>query len=175
LSDPRDLTRLVQGVGLAGEVFAHPGVRDAAAEVFPARYTPRVRALNRRSAWNGVLANAGLMLMESSASLRKWMLKNQVSPGPDLDALLADAARLREWVSVGAIPFYHPSGTCRMGAADDPMVAVDQHCRVVGVDGLCVADASIMPCVTRANTNFPVIMIAEKVSAMLRAGDALRE
>jgi 5-(hydroxymethyl)furfural/furfural oxidase len=169
LSDPRDLTRLVQGVSLAGEVLAHPGVAAAAAEVFPARYTPRVRALNRRSAWNAVLATAGSVLMESSAGLRKWLLKNHVSPGPDLDALIADVGRLREWVTVGAIPFYHPSGTCRMGAAGDPMVVVDEQCRVVGVEGLRVIDASVMPCVTRANTNLPVIMIAEKVSAMLHA------
>jgi len=168
LSDPRDLARLMQGVGIAGEVFAHPSVRAAAADVFPARYTPRVRALNRRSAWNGVLATAGSVLMESSAGLRRWLLKNHVSPGPDLNALIGDAARLREWISVGAIPFYHPSGTCRMGGAGDPMVVVDERCRVLGVDGLRVADASIMPCVTRANTNLPVIMIAEKAAAMLR-------
>jgi 5-(hydroxymethyl)furfural/furfural oxidase len=168
LSDPRDLARLMQGVGLAGEVLAHPSVRAAAAEVFPARYTPRVRALNRRAAWNGLLATAGLALMESSAGLRKWLLKNHVSPGPDLEALVADAARLREWISVGAIPFYHPSGACRMGAAADPMAVVDEECRVVGVDGLRVADASIMPCVTRANTNLPVIMIAEKAAAAMR-------
>ena len=116
LSDPRDLTRLVQGVAMASEVLAHPGVRAAAAEIFPARYTPRIRALNRRSAWNGVLAAAGSVLMEGSASLRKWLLKNYVSPGPDLDTLVADASRLRDWVTAGAIPFYHPSGTCRMGA-----------------------------------------------------------
>ena len=168
LSDPRDLTRLMQGVGLASELIAHPGVRAATAEIFPARYTPRIRALNRRSGRNAVLATAGSVLMESSAALRQWLLKNHVSPGPDLDTLVADAARLREWVSAGAIPFYHPSGTCRMGEAGDPMAVVDERCRVVGVDGLRVADASIMPCVPRANTNLPVIMIAEKLSAMLR-------
>ena len=169
LSDPRDLARLMQGVGIANEVLAHPAVRAAAAEVFPARYTPRIRALNRRSAWNGVLATAGSVLMESSPALRKWLLKNHVSPGPDLDALIGDAASLRDWISAGAIPFYHPSGTCRMGGADDPLVVVDEQCRVVGVEGLRVADASIMPSVTRGNTNLPVIMIAEKLSAMLRA------
>jgi 5-(hydroxymethyl)furfural/furfural oxidase len=167
LSDPRDLARLMQGVGLAGEMLAHPGTRAAAAEVFPARYTPRIRALNRRSARNGMLASAGSVLMESSAALRKWLLKNHVSPGPELDALIADAAALRAWISVGAIPFYHPCGTCRMGDAGDPAAVVDEQCRVIGVDGLRVADASIMPCVPRANTNLPVIMIAEKLSAML--------
>ena len=170
LSDARDLARLVQGVGIARELIAHPSVRAAAADIFPARFTPRIRALNRRSAWNGVLATADSVLMESSASLRKWLLKNHVSPGPDLDTLVADAARLREWVTAGAIPFYHPSGTCRMGDAADPAAVVDEACRVIGVEGLRVADASIMPCVPRGNTNLPVMMIAEKLSATLRAG-----
>jgi 5-(hydroxymethyl)furfural/furfural oxidase len=169
LSDPRDLARLIQGVGMAGEVMAHPSVRAAAADVFPARYTPRIRALNRRSGRNAVLATAGSVLMESSAALRKWLLKNHVSPGPELDALVADTALLRDWIGAGAIPFYHPSGTCRMGDAGDPMAVVDSQCRVVGVDGLRVTDASVMPCVPRGNTNLPVIMIAEKLSAMLRA------
>jgi 5-(hydroxymethyl)furfural/furfural oxidase len=170
LSDARDLTRLVQGVAMARDLLAHPGVGAAAADIFPARYTPRIRALNRRSAWNGVVAAAGSVLMESSATLRKWLLKNYVSPGPDLDTLVADVARLRDWVTVGAIPFYHPSGTCRMGNAADPAAVVDEDCRVIGVDGLRVADASIMPCVPRGNTNLPVMMIAEKLSASLRAG-----
>jgi choline dehydrogenase-like flavoprotein len=56
-----------------------------------------------------------------------------------------------------------------MGDAGDPMAVVDSQCRVVGVDGLRVTDASVMPCVPRGNTNLPVIMIAEKLSAMLRA------
>lgn len=170
LSDVRDLTRLMQGVGMARELIAHPSVRAAAADIFPARYTPRIRALNRRSALNGVLAAAGSVLMESSASLRQWLLKNHVSPGPDLDTLVADVARLRDWVLAGAIPFYHPSCTCRMGDAADPAAVVDEQCRVIGVEGLRVADASIMPCVPRANTNLPVMMIAEKLSAALRAG-----
>lgn len=169
LSDLRDLARLMKGVCLASEVLAHPSVRAASAKIFPARHTPRIRALNRRSARNAALASAGLVLMESSAALRKWLLKNHVSPGPDLDTLIADAAQLREWVSTGAIPFHHPCGTCRMGDAGDPMTVVDDQCRVIGIEGLRVADASIMPCVPRGNTNLPAIMIAEKLSAMLRA------
>ncbi|MGA3141305.1 MAG: GMC oxidoreductase, partial [Xanthobacteraceae bacterium] len=75
LSDARDLTRLVQGVAMARELLADPRVGAAASDIFSARYTPRIRALNRRSAWNGLVATAGSVLMESSASLRKWLLK----------------------------------------------------------------------------------------------------
>ena len=59
---------------------------------------------------------------------------------------------------------YHPCGTCRMGAKDDPMAVVDPECRVIGVDGLRVADSSIFPQVTNGNLNAPSIMVGEKAS-----------
>ena len=62
----------------------------------------------------------------------------------------------------------HASGTCRMGAADDPRSVVDPECRVIGVTGLRVIDASVMPTVVRANTNFTTIMIAEKMADALK-------
>jgi len=71
LADHRDLLRLVRGVALAAELLAHPAVRSVAADVFPARYTPRVRSLNRRSLRNWVLATGGLWLMEGPAALRR--------------------------------------------------------------------------------------------------------
>ena len=59
---------------------------------------------------------------------------------------------------------YHPCGTCKMGAADDPMSVVDPECRVIGVDGLRVADSSIFPRITNGNLNGPSIMTGEKAS-----------
>ena len=59
---------------------------------------------------------------------------------------------------------YHPCGTCRMGSAADPMAVVDPHCRVIGMEGLRVADSSIMPRVTNGNLNGPTLMIGEKAS-----------
>jgi len=57
---------------------------------------------------------------------------------------------------------YHPSCSCRMGRADDPMAVVDSACRVIGLDGLRVIDSSIMPRITTGNLNAPTIMLAEK-------------
>ena len=59
---------------------------------------------------------------------------------------------------------YHPCGTCRMGRADDPQAVVDPECRVIGVEGLRVADSSIFPHVTYGNLNGPSIMTGEKAA-----------
>ena len=59
---------------------------------------------------------------------------------------------------------YHPCGTARMGRADDPNAVVDPDCRVIGVDGLRVADSSIFPQVTNGNLNGPSIMVGEKAA-----------
>ncbi|WP_411890206.1 choline dehydrogenase [Yoonia sp. SDW83-1] len=59
---------------------------------------------------------------------------------------------------------YHPCGTCKMGAVEDPMAVVDPQARVIGVDRLRVADSSIFPRITNGNLNAPSIMVGEKVS-----------
>ena len=68
---------------------------------------------------------------------------------------------------------YHPCGTAKMGVESDPMAVVDQYGRCFAMDGLVVADASIMPMVPRANTNLTSIMIGEKVGEWLRTRPAI--
>jgi choline dehydrogenase len=62
---------------------------------------------------------------------------------------------------------FHPSGTCKMGPADDSMAVVDVDLRVRGVTGLRVIDCSVMPTLVSGNTNWPVVMIAEKAADII--------
>jgi choline dehydrogenase len=81
-------------------------------------------------------------------------------------------AEIEEWLRRNCETAHHPAGTCRMGI--DPEAVVDPELRVNGIDGLRVADCSIMPNVVGANTNVPTIMIAEKAAAMIRGEGASR-
>lgn len=168
LSDQRDLTRLANGFLLAREIYQHPAVQALVNDVFPSSYTERIRALNRYSAINWTRSAAAFALLEGPASLRRYLLRTAISPAVDLKELIAARERLNDWIRQRAVPFYHPSGTCKMGAAGDPTAVVDPSCRVRGIKRLRVIDASIMPCVTRANTNLTTMMIAEKMADELK-------
>jgi 5-(hydroxymethyl)furfural/furfural oxidase len=87
----------------------------------------------------------------------------------DLTALVQDDDALAAHIQENVAGTFHPVGTCRMGAAEDRDAVTDPFGRVHGFEALRVIDASIMPTITRGNTNIPTIMIAEKLAdAMLQ-------
>ena len=100
----------------------------------------------------------------AQAPLRPYIAEETI-PGPahdDDEALLAIARR-------NGTTIFHPTSTCRMGPTDDAQAVVDPELRVRGIDGLRVADASIMPTVVSGNTNAACIMIGEKASDLVLA------
>jgi choline dehydrogenase len=100
-----------------------------------------------------------LNLMEHESF--KDIVEGLISP-TEQDLVSDDA--LDVWLLENVWIGQHLSGTCKMGPASDPLAVVDQYCRVHGIEGLRVADASIMPDVIRANTNLTTIMIGERVA-----------
>jgi choline dehydrogenase len=89
------------------------------------------------------------------------MRLTEIDPGP----VRATDEEILDWVRQVAETTYHPVGTCKMGL--DAMAVVDDHLQVRGIDGLRVADASIMPTLTSGNTNAPSIMIGERAADMM--------
>ena len=93
----------------------------------------------------------------------KDVITGQHNPTEDLN--FDDYDAVLDWARSNSTTIYHPTGTCKMG--NDPMAVVDERLRVRGVEGIRVADCSIMPIITSGNTNAPAIMIGEKCAAMV--------
>ncbi|MBM3649778.1 MAG: choline dehydrogenase, partial [Alphaproteobacteria bacterium] len=89
----------------------------------------------------------------------------EFQPGPEVKS----DAEIERWIRAKSETIYHPVGTCKMGPDNDPMAVVDEQCRVRGLSGLRVVDASVMPTLVGGNTNAPTIMIAERVAALMQA------
>ena len=104
-------------------------------------------------------------LLDISPTIGDYGLAQLTGDAVALEDLVADDERLAEHIRTNVAGTFHVSGTCRMG--DDPGAVVDAAGRVRGIEGLRVADASVMPTVPRANTNIPTIMIAEKLAATI--------
>ena len=162
--DERDVTRLMQGMRFAHELLNAPRVKALTTYRFGGSFSERVSALNTYNRINWLKSAVGEILLDGPASLREFLMENMVCPGSELDYLVADDRRLETWMRKNVTGFFHPVGTCRMGAAGDAQAVVDPAGRVHGAGGLRVADASVMPSIVRATTNLTAIMIGEKMA-----------
>jgi len=93
----------------------------------------------------------------------RQFVKHEIQPGV---ALQTDA-QIDGFIRAHAESAYHPCGTCKMGAVDDPLAVVDPQTNVIGVKGLRVVDSSIFPQITNGNLNGPSIMVGEKASDLI--------
>lgn len=98
-------------------------------------------------------------------------VERELRPGAEQQSDEQIAAGLRDRVEL----IYHPVGTCRMGAADDPAAVVDPELRVRGIEGLRVIDASVFPTIPGGNTHAPTVMVAERAADLLRGRTPLHD
>ena len=110
-----------------------------------------------------LIEGAGILRELAATSALSSLVGREIHPGPETFTREALAAHLYRHPD----NYWHPVGTCRMGVAGDPLAVVDARGSVHGIDGLRVADCSIMPRIPRATTAMPAIVVGEKVARML--------
>jgi 5-(hydroxymethyl)furfural/furfural oxidase len=133
-------------------------------DAFPSAYSPSAQAIAQLTFVNAAITKMGAFMLDGPDAVRRRFILKFITGGKTLNGLVASdsdlEAYVRENVSVG----WHACGTCRMGDAADRAAVVDPLGRVRNLEGLWVADASIIPEIPRSNINIPTVMLAEKIS-----------
>jgi len=168
LSDPLDAKRMIMSVRHAADLLLAPAVRQCFEEIYLMPRQAPLKLINGTGLSGIAKAIGATAVLAAPAPLRRAVIGAAIKPGrliageteshPISDDEILDAS--------GAS--FHPASTCAIGDADNRMAVVDPQCRVYGIGGLRVADASVMPNIVSANTNIPTIMIAERVAEFIR-------
>jgi 5-(hydroxymethyl)furfural/furfural oxidase len=163
LSDERDVAALSSGVQFALGLLADPGFAALSTGNGLLKMKTAARMISMRTPRNRLAS----VLLGGAASvlkpLERKLLDLVVKDIPD--SLRHPDGHIGEALRDAVLAQSHPVGTCAMGRADDAAAVTDASGQVHGLGGLYVADASIFPSIPRANTNIPVMMVAEKISA----------
>lgn len=155
------------GIGIALENASTAGrLRLASAEP---RSLPNLDYAYLSDAWDRARMRAAVRLVVQLSLHPAYQPVTAERLTPSDDDLASDEA-LDAWLLTHATTQHHSSGTCKMGPSSDTLAVVDQYGRVHGLEGLRVADASIMPDVVRANTNATTIMIGERLADAIAKG-----
>ena len=165
LSDPIDRVRMHKAIALGLDLLCDPQVSGTHGDVFIVVPSSLTRRLNRPSLRNQLLSSVIAAMLDAPPAIRRFALDRV---GQRIDPTERSAAHLDALLE-NVMPVFHPAGTCAMGRADDPIAVTDPSCRVRGVAGLRVVDASIMPTVPTANTCIPTMMVAEHAGALIAA------
>lgn len=167
LSDFRDIERLKQAFRQMAAIVLSPEMREVVTDPFPASYSDKVRQVAAITPKNKFLTSVLARLLDGPPTWRSMLIRKLILEGDPLEVLLADDEALEAFVRRAAVGVWHASCSCRMGPNNDPLAVLDERCRVRGVDGLRVVDASVFPTIPSANTSLPVIMVAERVSDLI--------
>ncbi|MCR2811377.1 MULTISPECIES: GMC family oxidoreductase N-terminal domain-containing protein [unclassified Microbacterium] len=170
LDDERDLIRLREGFRFSATLMLkhlYPQLVDLP---FPTHLSKRIEKLGKPTLFNEWFTWAGAMVMDGSPWARRFLLENVVRDGPTIHEVLSNDEALDTFLAARVNLAWHHSCTAKMGREDDPSAVVDPtDLSVYGVAGLYVADASIMPRMTRTNLNLPTLMLAERGSELIAA------
>jgi 5-(hydroxymethyl)furfural/furfural oxidase len=169
LADELDARRMIMSVRKAERFLLDPAVRQCFEEIYLMPRQAPLRLING-TGWSGLAKAVGATaVLAAPARLRRAVIGAAIKPG----RLIADEAETYpisdDEILAASGASFHPSSTCAIGPADDLMAVVDPQCRVYGIEGLRVADASVMPRIVSANTNMPTMMIGERVAEFMRA------
>jgi 5-(hydroxymethyl)furfural/furfural oxidase len=168
LSDPRDLERMKDGFRRAVGYFNAPSVRTLCGEPFVLTNATKLMRYNQVTPKNAFVARLGALAVDANEHLGLALLRRLADLHPAA-GLAGDDDALSDYVIRATSGVGHVSGTCRMGALDDPLAVCDAAGAVIGVSGLRVADASVMPSVPSGNTHIPTVMVAEKIAQAIRS------
>jgi choline dehydrogenase-like flavoprotein len=170
LSDPMDAKRMIMAVRHAERLLLDPAVRDCFEEIYLMPRQAPLRLINGVGMSGAAKAIGATAVLAAPARLRRAMIGAAIKPGRVVADEAATYPMSDDEILAASGASFHPSSTCAIGTADNPLAVVDPECRVYGVHGLRVADASVMPQIVSANTNMPTIMIAERVAEFMRQG-----
>jgi 5-(hydroxymethyl)furfural/furfural oxidase len=168
LSDPRDFERMTDAFRRMAGILTSDPVPQYISNLFASRFSQRVRDVSQKNRKNAVITNIAALMMDASPQLRKFLFDRVISDCPPLDQLLRDQTALERHVRDNVQSAWHPSCTCRMGDPSDPRAVTDPNGQLIGAANLFIADASVMPEVSRTNTNIPTIMISERIAEHVR-------
>ncbi len=158
LEDERDKVRLALGARIARDLLSDDLVRLTVQETFMLPAQLPMRLLNQPGLKSNLFSLSLFALLNVNGRVRRYALSKRLGSGRLLNQLTDDEA-FDELAIASATSMAHSAGTCALGKV------VDAGTAVKGIQGLFVADASIMPTIPRANTNTAALMIAEKASA----------
>jgi 5-(hydroxymethyl)furfural/furfural oxidase len=168
LDDERDLIRLRNAFRFSSALMLKHLYPQLVDMPFPTHLSKRIEKLGKPTPFNEWFTWAGATVMDASPWARRFLLERVVRDGPSLKEVLADDRLIDEFLAERVNLAWHHSCTARMGSKDDPAAVVNPaDMSVHGVGGLYIADASVMPRMTRTNLNLPTIMIAERGSELI--------
>jgi choline dehydrogenase-like flavoprotein len=167
LSDRRDVPRMLAAARFAESLLAEPAFTPHYHDAFILPPAMALDQFNKPGIAGALAALAAKLVLNAPPFVSRRLLAERLKPGRWI-ANRHHRTPLTDDEILGAIaPMGHVTGTCRMGRSDDPDAVVDPQCRLIGISGLRVVDASIMPCVPSANTNLPTIMLAERAADLI--------